>query len=45
MANNVTNILRIDADEARLREILEAIQQDEFGIGRSTQSRMPSSGP
>jgi len=33
MANNITNILRIDADEARVREILEAIQQDEFGIG------------
>ena len=33
MANDVTNILRIDADEARLREILEAIQQEEYGIG------------
>src|ERR1035437_1144218 len=33
MANHVRNILNFDCDEVKLKEILESIQNDEFGIG------------
>lgn len=33
MPNHITNILTIDADEDTLKSILEAIKNDEYGIG------------
>ena len=33
MPNNVRNIITFDCNEDRLKEILEQIQNDEFGIG------------
>lgn len=33
MPNHVTNIIRLQGDEQRIREMLERIQNDEYGIG------------
>ena len=33
MPNHVTNILRFDADLKKVKEILEVIKQDEYGVG------------
>lgn len=33
MPNNITNIIKIDAADSRIKQILEEIKDDEIGIG------------
>lgn len=33
MPNNVTNIIQLQGDENKIRELLEAVKNDEHGIG------------